>query len=180
MVDELVHAIQPLLDKPFGLFGHSMGGLIAFELARTLRRKNLPPPVLLFVSACRAPQSTDSAPSLRGLPDLEFMNALKNFNGIPPEILQNTEAMELLLPALRADFELIETYQNQDDSSLDIPILAFGGVDDSRVSREQLEGWGKQTRVRFEARTFPGGHFFIHAERDAMLEIMAKGMRSGL
>lgn len=170
LVENLLGEIQPLLDKPFAFFGHSMGGLVAFELARTLRRQKLPQPKLLFISACAAPQFPDPNPPLHALPDGEFLEALKKFNGIPAEILNQPEALNLLLPILRADFEAVETYRfDSSEAPLDIPIIAFGGLADERVRREQLEAWATQTGSRFESHFFPGGHFFIN---DAHEEIM--------
>ncbi len=138
LVGKLSQAIQPLLDKPFAFFGHSMGGLVAFELARHLRKNDLPQPITLFVSGCGAPHLPDPHPTIHTLPDAEFLNALRQFNGIPPELLRLPDAMELLLPTLRADFEAVESYvYNSNEPPLDCPIIAFGGLDDPRVSRER-------------------------------------------
>ena len=174
LTESFLREIQSLLDKPFALFGHSMGGLIAFELARTLRQQNLPQPKFLFVSACAAPQFLDSNPLIHALPDDEFLDALKKFNGIPAEILNQPEAVKLILPSLRADFEAVETYRfDSNEPPLDIPIIAFGGLDDPRISRERLEGWASQTTGRFESHYFHGGHFFIHDIRDGMMRSIA-------
>jgi surfactin synthase thioesterase subunit len=175
LIENLLPVIQPLLDKPFALFGHSMGGLIAFELARGLRKRNLPQPKVLFLSACAAPHIPDPNPPIHALPDNEFLEALKEFNGVPSEILNQSEALKIFLPILRADFEAVETYRfDSSEPPLDIPIVAFGGLDDPRVSREQLEGWAKQTVSGFESQLFPGDHFFINRFRNAILEsIMA-------
>jgi surfactin synthase thioesterase subunit len=171
LVGNLLREIQPLLDKPFAFFGHSMGGLIAFELARSLQRLSLPRPTRLFISACAAPQLPDSNPPIHSLPDDEFLGALKKFNGVPSEILNQPEALKIFLPILRADFEAVETYRfDSSEPPLDIPIVAFGGLDDPRVSREGLEGWAKQTASGFESQFFPGDHFFINNSRNAIFE----------
>jgi surfactin synthase thioesterase subunit len=174
LIENLLPVIQPLLDKPFALFGHSMGGLIAFELARGLRKRNLPQPKVLFVSACAAPHIPDPNPPIHALPDDEFLEALKKFNGVPSEILNQPEALKIFLPILRADFEAVETYRfDSGEPPLDIPIVAFGGLDDPRVSREGLEGWAKQTASGFESQFFPGDHFFINNSRKATLEFIS-------
>ncbi len=182
LVEDLLHEIQPLLDKPFALFGHSMGGLIAFELAQSLRRfdpsiklrASLPRPTQLFISACAAPQFSDSNPPIHSLPDDDFLDALKKFNGIPSEILNQPEALKIFLPILRVDFEAVETYRfDLNDPPLDIPIIVFGGLHDARVNRERIEGWADQTTARFESHYFPGGHFFIHDIREAMMRSIA-------
>ncbi|MBL8110794.1 MAG: thioesterase [Anaerolineales bacterium] len=172
LVENLSQAISPLLDKPFAFFGHSMGGLIAFELARTLRQKGLAEPNILFISACAAPQLPNPHPPIHQLPDAEFVNELKKLNGIPPEILQNDELMRLSLPTLRADFEMIETYQYRPDAPLACPLIALGGLDDLRVRREQLEGWAIQTQGVFESQYFAGDHFFITTANEAVLKFM--------
>ena len=174
LVENLSREIQPLLDKPFALFGHSMGGLVAFELARSLRRLSLPRPTRLFISACAAPQFPDPNPPIHALPDDEFLEALKKFNGISAEILNQPEALALLLPILRADFEAVETYRfDSNEPPLDIPITAFGGLDDERLSREGLEGWASRAESRFEAHFFPGGHFFINDAKEEIMQSIA-------
>ncbi|MEW6240629.1 MAG: alpha/beta fold hydrolase, partial [Chloroflexota bacterium] len=174
LVENILQAIQPLLDKPFALFGHSMGGLIAFELARKLRQQKQPQPKLFFVSASVAPQFPDPNPPIHALPDDEFLDALKKFNGIPAEILNQPEALKILIPILRADFEAVESYHfDSSQPLLDIPIIAIGGLDDPRVNREQLEGWADQTTSRFEAKHFPGGHFFITSTIAPVLRLVA-------
>ena len=178
MVNELAQAIQHLLDKPFIFFGHSLGGTVAFELARSLRQNGLPQPNILFISACRAPQILDLQSPLHTLPDDEFVTSLKRLNGIPQEILQNQEMLDIFLPVLRADFELIETYKYTHDEPLSCPILAFGGHDDPRVSREQLGGWVIQTIARFEAKYFEGDHFFINTARESIINEIASLSRN--
>jgi medium-chain acyl-[acyl-carrier-protein] hydrolase len=169
MVTELSQAIQPLLDHPFAFFGHSMGGLIAFELARKLRANHLPLPNYLFVSACGAPHLTGANPKNHQLPDDEFMNELDQLNGIPAE-LKNPEAMKLLLPIVRADFQLVETYQFHPDEPFNFPISAFGALDDPRVNRERIDAWAIHTQAKFESHFFSGGHFFINETKEDILK----------
>lgn len=179
MVTELSQAIQPLLDHPFAFFGHSMGGLIAFELARNLRTQ---PPNHLFVSACGSPHLPDPNLKIHNLPDDEFMSELDKLNGIPAE-LKNPEAMSLLLPIVRADFQLVETYEYHPDEPLEIPISAFGALDDPRVNRERIDAWAIHTQAKFESLFFSGGHFFINEAREHILKLVIKeiaGEKSGI
>lgn len=174
LVEQLVPGIEPLTDKPFAFFGHSMGGLIAFELARQLRERKLAEPRILFVSACGAPQIADPHPPIHSLSDSEFQESLKKLNGIPAEVSQYPEMMQLLTPMIRADFELIETYHFKNGGTLlNCPIIAFGGTEDPRISHERLEGWAFQTSSRFEARYFPGDHFFVNSAKESILQFMA-------
>ena len=180
MVDEISSAIQPLLDKPFTFFGHSLGGTVAFELARHLRQNGQSQLNAIFISACAAPQIPKILLPIHTLPDDEFLNSLKELGGIPNEILQNEELLDLLLPVLRADFELTETYQHKSAKPLECPIFAFGGLDDPRVSREQLEGWTIHTSAKFESRYFTGDHFFINAVKETIIgEIVSSWRHSG-
>ncbi len=170
LVEGLIQAIQPLLNKPIVFFGHSLGGLVGFELAQHLRRKSLPQPELLFISACGAPHLPDPHPPIHSLPDAEFLQSLKQLNGIPSELLRQPEAMQLLLPTLRADFEAIESYQHSpNESPLHCPIIAFGGLADPRVSRKHLEGWAAHTNSHFSSQYFSGDHFFINASKEAVI-----------
>lgn len=169
MVADLAQNIQPLLDKPFAFFGHSMGAWIAFELARHLRTQHLQTPRQLFISACGAPQLPDLNQKIHQLPDDEFLNELDKLNGIPAE-LKNPEVMSLLLPIVRADFQLVETYEYRSDEPFDFPIFAFGALDDPRVNRKRIEAWSIHTKAKFVSQFFPGNHFFITETKEDILK----------
>ena len=179
LVESLSEAIQPLLDRPFVFFGHSLGALVAFELARLLRRNDLPQPKILFISACGAPHLPDPHPAIHALPDSEFLEALQQFNGVPSELLNLPDAMPLFLPILRADFEIMESYHyTEEKPPLDCPIVVFGGLDDPRVSRERLEAWSLHTNSGFQSRYVPGDHFFINPARESIIASIAAEMSS--
>jgi medium-chain acyl-[acyl-carrier-protein] hydrolase len=161
---------DPFRNRPFALFGHSMGGLVSFEVARHLRRYYRLNPVHLFVSGTRAPQIPDPDPPIHALPQPDFLSELKQFNGTPAAVLENAELMELILPTLRADFELLETYTYQADLPLHCPISAFGGIEDLKVGREQLQAWQIQTTNTFSLHLLPGDHFFLHSARSRLLQ----------
>lgn len=137
--------IQPYLTKPFSFFGHSMGASISFELTHYLHRRNCPLPECLFVSGRTAPQLRDTYPVTYDLPDREFIDELRQLNGMPKELLENPELMQLMLPVLRADFSVCQTYEYTPKEPLNCPIMAFGGLQDAYSSRQQIEGWGQQT-----------------------------------
>lgn len=160
LIEALAQALAPLLDQPFAFFGHSLGALISFELARRIRQYRLHP-VHLFVSGARAPQLPHRAPPLHTLPDKEFMLELRRLNGTPAELLDHKELMEIMLPLLRADFALYETYVYSTEPPLDCPITAFGGLQDHKVSNSDLEAWCAQTSASFSMSMFPGDHFFL-------------------
>lgn len=169
-------AITPLLDRPFAFFGHSLGVLLAFELARWLRREGRPQPRRLFLSARRPPHLPDDEQAMTGLSDEEFLARLRELNGTPEEALQHPELMRMLLPTLRADFEMVDSYRLAPEAPLAVPLAAWGGLADPEVSREQLEAWRPYTSASFSLRMFPGDHFYLHHQRPALLEAIAQDL----
>jgi len=176
LIKALGQAIFPHLTKPFAFFGHSMGGLVSFELARLLRQEYNQSPLHLFVSGYRAPQIPDRAPQIHALPESELIKELRRYNGTPEAVLENAELMELLLPTLRADFSVVETYSYRDAPPLDCPITAFGGLEDLKPNTLELEAWREQTNSAFSVEMFPGDHFFLHSAQSLVLERLGKSL----
>lgn len=174
LVPVLVDRLTPHLDRPYSLFGHSMGALLAFETARELRRRGLPSPVRLFASGFRAPHLPERFPNRRALDDEAFIAELRTLAGTPDEVVADEEMMALLLPTLRADVTLCETYLHRAGDPLDVPLTVFGGANDPRVSSEELEGWHRHTRAGMELRVFPGHHFFLKPHRAAVVAAIAE------
>lgn len=174
LVDVLAEALLPALDKPFAFFGHSMGALIGFELTRYLRQRAMPQPIHLFAAGARAPQLPDTEPPVHHLPEEEFVDALRTFNGTPEEVLQHKELMEILLPCLRADFEICETHVYQPDAPLSMPITVFGGWQDKKIAPHELGAWRDQTSSACAVHMFPGDHFFLHSCREQLLQIVSR------
>jgi medium-chain acyl-[acyl-carrier-protein] hydrolase len=176
LVAALAEALQSHLDLPFAFFGHSMGAMIAFELTRELRRRGGPQPLHIFVSARRAPQVPAREEAIHDLPEPEFLAKLRELNGTPEEVLQHAELMRLLMPVLRADFAVNETYVYRLEAPLDAGISAFGGLGDVEVTREDLALWSEHTRGPFRLRMLPGDHFFLHGARDLIAESVARDL----
>lgn len=174
LIHALAQAVSPLLDKPFALFGHSLGALVSFELARHLRRQYGLHPVRLFVSAGRAPQIPHRDPPMHSLPEEEFVAKLRRLNGTPSEVFAHPELMEIVLPLLRADFALYETYVYSSEPPLNCPISTFGGLQDRNVSHSDLEAWRDQTTGCFSSRMFPGDHFFLNTTQPLLLEALSQ------
>lgn len=177
MVETLAPILLPYLDLPFALFGHSLGGLISFELARLLRRDYGKAPVHLFVAGCAAPQLSDSQPPIHNLPEPEFVAELRRLKGTPEGVLRQPELMRMLLPCLRADFEMGATYQYAAGEPLACPISAFGGLADPEISRADLEGWREHMTATFVARMLPGEHFFLLDTRAQLLQMITLDLR---
>jgi len=176
LVEAAAEALLPHLNMPFALFGHSMGALISFELIRHLRRLKGPSPVHFFVSAHRAPQIPDLDPPIHQLPDAELMENLRELNGTPEAVLQNAELMQMLLPLLRADFGVCETYAYADEEKLDCPISVFGGLEDREVTSEDLNKWRDQTHGAFKQRMLPGNHFFLQDAKKTLLQALYRDL----
>jgi surfactin synthase thioesterase subunit len=173
LVDALAPALVPLLERPFALFGHSMGALVAFELARKLRRDHNLLPERLLVSARIAPSMKLKHSPLNILPDDEFIDALAKLNGTDENALQHRELMKLVLPALRADVAMHEQYKYSEGTPLECPIVAFGGLQDPKVDNEGLDAWRNHTTGPFTKRLLAGDHFFINSPQSSFLNIFA-------
>jgi medium-chain acyl-[acyl-carrier-protein] hydrolase len=169
-------ALLPFFNTPFAFFGHSMGALIAFELAYWLRRTENPMPIHLFVSGRRAPHLPNSEARIYDLPEPEFIEQLRQLNGTPEEVLNHPELMQLMIPLLRADFSVCETYQYQRDAPLNCPITVFSGLEDPGVPRDRLEAWRVHTTSTFSFHLFPGGHFFIHTAQRDILRLITENL----
>lgn len=176
LVQVLAHILQPYMRIPFAFFGHSMGALVSFELARLLRRQNKRIPVHLAVSAHRAPQRPAPAVQIHQLSRASFIAELRSLNGTQEEILENAELMELVLPPLRADMAVCETYAYTVEEPLACPISVYGGTEDNKISKEDLIAWHAQTCGTFNLRMFAGDHFFVHNVRSAFLHALAHDM----
>jgi medium-chain acyl-[acyl-carrier-protein] hydrolase len=158
----LSEALESALDRPFAIFGHSMGALIGFELARQLRADFGANPIHLFVSGYRAPHLPHTEPRLHGLSAGEFVIRIRGLQDAPDEVTRNEEFMELMMPTLRADLTLCETYRYRPGEPLSCPISAFGGRNDRRVKEAHLSAWAEHSSVAFSLRILEGGHLFLN------------------
>lgn len=181
LIEAVAEAIEPLLDQPFAFFGHSMGAMVSFELARALRRRKLPMPGALLVAGARAPQLRKQRIVGPEPSDEEFLREIRRLEGVPQEILENEELLRHVLPALKADSRLGRRYVYEDEPPLEIPIRAYAGTGDARLPREVIEAWKEQTTVSFALREFPGGHFFLHtAEAELVQAVLEDAKALGL
>jgi len=169
LIRDIAQAIQPLLDRPYALFGHSLGALVAFELSRFIKLMHLPAPSRLIVSGCDAPMHKSDAKRVHDLPQEDFITELRQKKGTPEAVLNTPDLLALLLPAVRADFALVEAYQYRANIRLDTPIDVFAGQEDE-VSAESLAPWLAETSASGAVHWFAGGHFFINSETDAVIE----------
>ena len=176
LVQAVAPEIEPYLDKPFAFFGHSMGAMIAFELARYFRRERGLLPSQLLISGRRAPHLPRTEKDLSSLSDPDFLDSLRELNGTPKEVLENRELMQLMSTLLRADFAVCQRYTYRHEPPLACPIMAFGGLSDREVSRKQLDAWREHTSASFALRMLPGDHFFLNSDQGTLLTLLSQDL----
>ena len=174
LVEAAAAGLLPYLNKPFAFFGHSMGALLSFELARYLESRLHVTPTHLFVSGHNAPQIPCTRAPIHALPEEQFLVEVCKLNGMASEVIESEELMRLILPILRADFMLCETYRYQASEPWPCPISALGGSWDRFVTPQGLEAWEEHTKGPFSVHLFPGDHFYIHTNRMALLETICQ------
>ncbi|MGF3025435.1 thioesterase II family protein [Methylobacterium aquaticum] len=160
---------------PYALFGHSLGALVAYELAHALIRRGAAPPRLLVASGTSAPAMRDDRAWRRPRSDTELIADLRAMGGTPEEVIASPELMEMVLPVLRADFLMCGAYAFRPRPPLPCPIRVLGGEQDD-VPGEALEGWRRETATGFGLSLFPGGHFFIQAHQGAVLDRISRDL----
>ena len=161
LVRALADDISSLVLEPFAFFGHSMGALLAFELSRELRRRGQNEPAHLVVSGFRAPHLPPRRPPLHRLADDSLIEELRSLGGTPPEIFDQPELLDLVLPTLRADLAISETYHYRSEPPLSCRISAWGGRQDPYLNETELHGWSAATTGPFAVQRFDGGHMYI-------------------
>jgi surfactin synthase thioesterase subunit len=169
-VEPICEAIASAADLPFAFFGHSMGAALAYETAKRCRGGSVEPQ-WLFVSGRRAPHLPARRQPFYTLPDAEFLRVITALNGTPAEVLRDPDLLRVFMPCLRADFELIETYQAQPAVSLACPVSSFAGDADPEVNAVELAAWSRVTSGEFRSRMFKGDHFYLLG---AHLELLAR------
>lgn len=179
LVGELARAITAELDRPYAFFGHSMGALVAFELARRLAREGRPEPQVLLVAAARAPQLRRTAIIGPDPGEEELLGELERL-GATREIFESEDLKRLVLPALRADVALSRAYVYEPGPKLRCPIVVYAGAEDVRMTPEALEAWREQTEGEFHLRWFAGGHLFVHTAGEDLLRAVHEDLERAL
>jgi medium-chain acyl-[acyl-carrier-protein] hydrolase len=174
LVSSITTAMADFLDRPYALYGHSLGAKVAFETIRELRRRGLPQPVHLFAAASSSPGVRWAHPLLHPLSDLDLLGEIqRRYGGVPAEVLADQELCALLMPALRADITIIETYRYTEEPPLLNPITCLCGSTDSMTPELDAWDWRNQTSSEFRYETFPGDHFFPAQTRTLILDLIA-------
>ncbi|RKR86481.1 pyochelin biosynthetic protein PchC [Micromonospora pisi] len=162
LVDELAAASAGLFDTTVAFFGHSMGASVAYELSIRLRERHGVGPDALFVSGRGGP-GRERRPGLAEAGDDELVDAVLELGGTDATVLRDPALRDLVLPAIRADYRLLDRYtahRPDERSTLDVPVTAYHGSDDTDIV-DAVGAWSATTRSTFRARSFPGGHFYL-------------------
>lgn len=174
LVSSVCDAMTELLDRPYALFGHSLGAKVAFETSRELRQRGLPEPVCFFAAASAGPAVPWIHPLLHSLEDLALLQEIqRRYGGVPQGILADRELWPFLVPALRADLTILETYRYAENPPLSCPITCFCGTGDAMTPESEAAEWRSQTSAEFRLQILPGDHFFPLQERPRVLKQIA-------
>ncbi|MGQ9367582.1 thioesterase II family protein [Azospirillum sp. ST 5-10] len=176
LAGRLAQEIRGDLGPRHALFGHSLGALIAFEMAHALRALGAPEPAALIVSGTEAPSRRDDARYAGLTSDAALKERLRSLDGTPDEVLANEELMRLTLPVLRADFAMCARYRHRPRPPLDCPILVLGGRDDEPTP-DQLGAWRQEGAGGFSMTLFDGGHFFLRDREADVLRLIGAALR---
>ncbi|MCH9697808.1 MAG: alpha/beta fold hydrolase [Gammaproteobacteria bacterium] len=178
MVDYLFQELRERFNQPYALFGHSMGAFIACMLSRKIHHEGLPMPRALMLSGRKAP-SIKEHEIKHTMPSAQFRTMLQELGGVPDAVWQDEDIMTLFEPILRADFELLETYQYHQQQALDVPFYLFLGEDDE-ISAEQAQAWQKETSQPLTITYFKGGHFYFQKDAGLLAEMISEKLISQL
>lgn len=174
LASSISEAMGEFMDRPYAVYGHSLGAKVAFETVRELRRRKLPEPVHFYAAACSGPAVRwDHAP-LHVLDDSDLLREIhKRYGGVPEQVLADQELCALLTPALRADMRVVESYRYSEEPPLSAPITCLCGIADSMTPEPEARDWRRHTAEAFRLRNFPGDHFFPAQARSAILDLIA-------
>lgn len=179
LIAHLGQVVADCSDLPYAFFGHSLGGLLAYELCHRCEQLGLDPPRHLFVSASSAPRRRTAGQRFELMSDQQLRAKLHDYEGTPPEVLADDELMALLLPAIRADFALLRQYRYRVRPKFSVPLSVLAGRQDHHISAS-LDDWRLETSGPFRLHWFEGGHFFLFQEQATVLDLVQKELTSAL
>jgi medium-chain acyl-[acyl-carrier-protein] hydrolase len=179
VIENIVQALEGYQDKPFAMFGYSLGALLAFEACRKLRRRDMKMPQQLFIAALGAPQLPPPHPPISSLQDGEFIQHVEDYYQPQGEAWNNIELREFLLPVLRDDIALYESYGYRQEPPLACPIDVFAGGEDRATPVESTRYWSEQTTDKMTHHMFNGGHFFIDNGLHEIQDLVAQSLSPG-
>lgn len=178
LAEQITSELLPRLDLPYVFFGHSMGAVLALEVAKAIGKAGGSAPQHVFLSARRPPHLPRLEADLHRLPDDAFLKLLDaRYGGVPAEVLQEPELLALFLPTLRADITALETFATSNVEPLACALTVLGGDEDRLVNLDQLRGWREYTTGAFRVKQYRGGHFYLSEVRDELLADISRILR---
>jgi medium-chain acyl-[acyl-carrier-protein] hydrolase len=178
LVGGITETVAGMASLPFAFFGHSLGAVVAFEVARCLAERGITGPGHLVVAGHPGPQLARAQPPTSALSDADFIARIRELRGLPEHVLSHAELIDIVLPALRADYGIIESYSYVPGKPIDISITALAGADDPFAAPALVETWRTQTTGAFQLEVLPGGHFFVQSERTSVLQLIDRTLGS--
>lgn len=177
--EDLYERLRPQLDgTPYALFGHSMGGMIGYELARLIRDRHAPPPTALVMSGRPSPETPRKEAPIHLLSDAEFADRIREMGATSSELFANKQLWNVFMPILRADFRLVETYVYEEREPLPWPLTAIAGQEEAWTEAE-LDGWRHHTTGGCRIVRMPGGHFYWQDDPDPLLGYLRQALTAG-
>lgn len=175
MADRIAEALLPFDDRPMAFFGHSMGAVLAFEVAQRLREGATGEPRALFVSGRRAP-SVHRRGTVHLLNDADLVGELRRAGGTDPRFLDDEELLAEIIPVVRSDYRAVELYQWAPTSPLSCPVTALVGDRDPQAPVDEVEAWRQHTDGPFDLKVFSGGHFYLNTHQRGVADVISEAL----
>jgi surfactin synthase thioesterase subunit len=172
LADAIFGAVRPLADGPLAFFGHSMGAILAYEVALRLEQDGVPPLVRLYASGRRAP-SRYRVENVHKRDDQGIITELRRLSGTETDLLGDPETVEMIMPAIKSDYRAIETYRHTPGQEVNAPIVVLVGDRDPRVTADEAKAWSEHTTGSFDLRVFPGGHFYLVEQAPEVIRVLS-------
>ena len=177
VINKIVEEISPYMTENTAFLGHSMGSMIAYEVARTLSERNMPMPKHIFLSGAVPPDMIGECEKIHMLSDEQFCEKLKGYESITSELMKYPEFFKFFLPVIKADFELIETYRFDKKWKMPCPVTVFSGTEDPYVPENALAQWGRFCEQEPQIITYSGNHFFLKEHTAEICRVITDSMK---